>query len=111
MRTELNSLTIKDFEARYGIARSNMNNRIAGLKQKRYNLEPEKREGRNIYRADQITLMDRLEAHLKAGHSIATFSSVLQDSSLEMAISQDRLQLSHRTQDNRSDKMVGTRRT
>lgn len=94
-----------------------MNNRIAGLKQKGYDLEPEKQNGRNIYSADQIALMDRLDAHLKAGHPIATFPAVSQDSlpssyrtqdiSSEIAVSQDRLQLSHRTQDNRSDKMAG----
>ncbi len=116
-QTELDSLTIKDFEARYGIARSNVNNRITGLKQKGYNLEPEKRGGRNIYSADQIALMDRLDAHLKAGNPITTFPAVsqdslpssyrTQDSSSEIAVSQDRLQLSHRTPDNRSDKMAG----
>lgn len=72
MQTELDSLTIKDFECRYGIARSNVNHRIAGLKQRGHHLEPEKQDGRNIYSADQIALMDQLEAHIQAGQPIAS---------------------------------------
>lgn len=96
-QTELDSLTIKDFEARYQIARSNVNNRIAGLRQQGYDLEPEKREGRNIYSADQITLMDLLDAHLKAGNPIATFPAAA--GQMNSTVSQDKLHLSHRTQD------------
>lgn len=46
-QTEPDSLTIKDFGSRYGIARSNVNSRPTGRKQQGYDLEPEKREGRN----------------------------------------------------------------
>lgn len=115
MTVELDSLTIKDFESRYGIARSNVNNRLAGLKQKGYDLQPEKREGKNVYKADQIALMDRLEAHLKAGNPIASFPTAenaaivsqdklpasyrTQDSFLATPVSQDKRHLSHRTQD------------
>ncbi len=34
MTTEIDSLTIKDFESRYGVIRSNIYNRIDGLKRK-----------------------------------------------------------------------------
>jgi hypothetical protein len=60
MQTELDSLIIKDFESRYSMARSNVTNRLAGLKQQGYDLEPEKQEGRNgIESADQIALQIR----------------------------------------------------
>lgn len=123
-QTELDSLAIKDFESRYSIARSNVNNRLAGLKQKGYALEPEKREGKNLYNADQIALMDRLDTHLKAGNPIATFtaadgelSHVSQDklrsfyrteaSSSMSYVSQDKSQLSHRPQDSSADGALG----
>lgn len=112
MNTELDSLTIKDFEARYSIARSNVNNRIAGLKQKGYDLEPEKQDGKNVYNAAQIELMDQLDAHLKAGGSIASFpvpdrpdepstnlSYVSRDTSHSSYRTQDNPKLTYRTQD------------
>jgi molybdopterin converting factor small subunit len=114
MTTELDSLTIRDFEARYGIARSNVNNRIAGLKQKGYDLEPEKQDGKNIYNAAQIALMDQLDTHLKTGGTIATFpaadrsdeqsdlSYVSRDTSHSSYRTQDNPKLTYRTQDNPS---------
>jgi molybdopterin converting factor small subunit len=112
MTTELDSLTIRDFEVRYGIARSNVNNRIAGLKQKGYDLEPEKQDGKNIYNAVQIELMDQLDTHLKTGGTIATFpasdrpdeqsdlSYVSRDTSPSSYRTQDNPKLTYRTQDN-----------
>lgn len=100
MSAEIDSLTIKDFEARYDIARSNVNNRIAGLKQKGYDMEPEKRDGMNVYNAEQIDLMDRLHAHIKAkkGNSIANFPA--DDEEVEVSrVSQDKPNSSYRTQD------------
>ncbi|MEH1809650.1 hypothetical protein [Nostoc sp.] len=45
MTGELDSFSIKNLEVRYGVARFNIYNRINGLKDLGYNLEPESREG------------------------------------------------------------------
>jgi predicted DNA-binding transcriptional regulator AlpA len=66
-------LSIKDFEARYGITRSNIYNRINGLKDKGYMMEPAKLGNKSIYRVDQAALMDRLHEHLEAGNTIDSF--------------------------------------
>jgi hypothetical protein len=72
-QVQIDSFTIKDFEDRYHIARSNVNNRISGLKQKGYDLEPEKVDGTNVYSAAQAEIMDRLHQHIRAGATIASF--------------------------------------
>jgi hypothetical protein len=66
-------LTIKDFEQRYSVTRSNIYNRINALKDKGYPMEPEKQGSRVFYSADQTVYMDNLDAHLKAGGELATF--------------------------------------
>lgn len=99
MDAQIDSLTIKDFESRYNIARSNVNNRLSGLKGKGYDMDPEKGEGgKNVYNADQIALMDQLHDHLKAGGTIATFPAAGSQTNLSY-VSQDSEQLSYRTQD------------
>ena len=108
MAVELDSLTIKDLESRYGVARSNVYNRINGLKEKGYPLEPEKRGAKSIFNADQVQAMDALDSHIKAGNEIATFPSNGHTDLLR--VSQDTWKPSHRTQDiTRGDesKMVG----
>ncbi len=108
MAVELDSLTIKDLEARYGVARSNVYNRINGLKEKGYPLEPEKRGAKSIFSADQVQVMDALDSHIKAGNEIASFPSNGHTDLLR--VSQDTWKPSHRTQDiTRGDesKMVG----
>lgn len=96
--TETYLLTIKDFEERFAIARSNVNNRLSGLKSKGYEMDAQKHEGRNVYSGAQVQLMDELDTHLKAGGTIATFPAA--DGSSEMSyVSQDKPEMSRRTQD------------
>lgn len=66
-------LTIKDFEQRYKLTRSNIYNRINGLKEKGYQLEPMKQGARSIFSAEQGAIMDRLHNHLLAGNDIGSF--------------------------------------
>lgn len=66
-------LSIKDFEQRYGITRSNIYNRLNGLAKKGYPMEPRKQGTRAIYSVDQGALMDRLHEHLEAGNDINSF--------------------------------------
>ncbi|HEY9662405.1 MAG TPA: hypothetical protein V6C65_28450 [Allocoleopsis sp.] len=75
MSTQLDSFTIKNLESRYGVARSNIYNRIDGLKKKGFALEPEKQQGKSVFNADQIALMDQLDTHLKGGGTIADFGN------------------------------------
>ncbi len=98
MAVELDSLTIKDLEARYGVTRSNIYNRINGLKEKGYPMESEKQAGKSIFNADQVALMDQLDTHIKTGNEIATFPGN-QDTPTLSYVSQDKAQLSYRTQD------------
>lgn len=95
MKTEIDSLSIKDLEVRYGVARSNIYNRIDGLKKLGYHLEPEKQGNKSIYNADQIALMDSLNEHLKSGEAIATFPTA----EGVLPVLQDNPQPSYRTQD------------
>ena len=95
---ELDSLTIKDLEARYGVARSNIYNRINGLKEKGYPMEPEKQGGRSIFNADQVAVMDGLDSHIKAGHEIASFPGADGVAPASYGL-QDKSALSRRTQD------------
>ena len=109
MAVELDSLTIKDLESRYGVARSNVYNRINRLKEKGYPLEPEKRGAKSIFNADQVQVMDALDSHIKAGNEIASFAAAGGHTDL-LRVSQDTWKPSHRTQDiTRVDesKMVG----
>lgn len=66
-------MTIKDFEARYRLTRSNIYNRINGLKDKGYPMEPMKQGQKSIFSVDQAALMDRLHEHLEDGNDIASF--------------------------------------
>lgn len=66
-------LSIKDFEARYRLTRSNIYNRINGLKDKGYPMEPMKQGNKSIYSVDQAALMDRLDEHIEDGNDIASF--------------------------------------
>jgi hypothetical protein len=105
MKTKIDSLTIKDFESRYGVARSNIYNRIDGLKKLGYAMEPEKLGGKSIFNADQLAVMDRLDAHLKTGEAIATFPGV----ESVLSVSQDKPQSSYRTQDRLAYNAIGTK--
>lgn len=97
MSAELDSFSVKDLETRYSLVRSNIYNRIDGLKRKGYNLEPETRNGRSIYNAAQIVVMDALDRHLKNGGSIVSFPT-LEQARLSYE-GQDNAQLSYRAQD------------
>jgi hypothetical protein len=97
MTGELDSFSIKNLEVRYGVARSNIYNRINGLKDLGYNLESESREGKSIYNADQVVLMDALDRHIKNGGNIKNFPPP--DPTKKEYIGQDNSQLSYRTQD------------
>ena len=98
MNTAIDSLTIKDLEARYGVTRSNIYNRLNGLKEKGYPMESEKQGQRSIYNADQVVWMDALDRHLKDGNDIATFPTTEGLSNLSY-VSQDIAKSSYRTQD------------
>lgn len=102
MTTEIDSLTIKDFESRYGVTRSNIYNRIDGLKKKGYAMEPEKQGGKSVFNADQIALMDALDVALKDGKSIADFSAAPGASDLSHRPT-GQVEKSYRTQDSRND--------
>ncbi len=102
MTTEIDSLTIKDFESRYGVTRSNIYNRINGLKEKGYRMEPEKQGGKSVFNADQIAVMDALDRMLKDGKSIADFPTANGASDLSY-VSQDKPELSRRTQDSKTE--------
>ncbi|MBD2019255.1 hypothetical protein H6F43_03540 [Leptolyngbya sp. FACHB-36] len=91
-------LTIQDFEERYEKSRSNINSRINGLKQKGYDMEAQRLEGKNVYNAEQVRLMDELHKHLKNGRTIAAFPAAHASAGLDSVL-QDRRQVSYRTQD------------
>lgn len=93
--SELDSFGIKDLEVRYSLARSNIYNRINGLKKRGHNLEPEMREGKSVYSANQIAVLDALDRHLKNGGTTSTFPTPEQ---LSYA-GQDNSQLSYVAQD------------
>ncbi|NJP11663.1 MAG: hypothetical protein HC866_21160, partial [Leptolyngbyaceae cyanobacterium RU_5_1] len=76
MDTQLDFYTVKDLEARYRVTRSRVYARINGLKEKGYTLEPEKVEGRSIFNAEQVALLDRLDSHMRAGKDIHDFPAV-----------------------------------
>lgn len=105
MNVQLDSFTIKDFESRYGVARSNIYNRLKGLKDKGYLLEPEKQGGKSIFNADQVAVMDALDAHLKADNDIASFPAAEGQTDLSYVL-QDNRQPSHETQDIRSSELT-----
>ena len=90
--------TINDLQERYSIARSNVNNRITGLKQKGYRMEPGKQDNRNVYAPEQLDLMDRLDEHIKGGGTIGTFPAAHAGAELDDVL-QDKPDLSRRTQD------------
>ncbi|XQQ05620.1 MAG: hypothetical protein EDM05_66090 [Leptolyngbya sp. IPPAS B-1204] len=102
MTTQIDSLTIKDFEARSGVTRSNIYNRIDGLKKKGYAMEPEKQNGKSVFNADQIALMDSLDSVLKDGGSIAEFPAA--HGSIELSHRPTgQAEKSYRTQDTKQD--------
>ncbi len=68
MPTELDLIPVSRLSDRYGVARSNIYNRLSGL-----GIEPEKQGGKAYLNADQLRLMDALDQHLKAGGTIADF--------------------------------------
>ena len=98
MAVELDSLTIKDLEARYGVTRSNIYNRINGLKDKGYPMEPEKQGGKSIFNADQVAVMDALDSHIKAGNEIASFPGA-DGVTTPSYVLQDKAELTYKTQD------------
>jgi hypothetical protein len=70
MNVELDLIPVSQLSERYGVARSNIYNRLAGLQ-----IEPEKQGNKSYINADQLALMDALDLHLKAGGAIADFHS------------------------------------
>jgi hypothetical protein len=94
---ELDSFSIQDLETRYDISRSNIYNRIQGLKRKGYAINPTTTGNRSVYNAAQVAFMDRCDQHLKAGGTLSTFPAADQ---IELSyIRQDTPTLSYRTQD------------
>ncbi|UBF27468.1 hypothetical protein K9N68_05850 [Kovacikia minuta CCNUW1] len=70
MNTELDLIPVSSLSDRYGVARSNIYNRLSGL-----DIEPEKQGGKAYINADQLKQMDSLDQHLKAGGTIADFQT------------------------------------
>jgi hypothetical protein len=74
MEILIDGLTRKDLEGRYAVTRSNIYNRIGGLKEQGHNLTP---DDRGTFNAEQIALLDSLDEHLKMkGSTIANFSRI-----------------------------------
>ncbi|BAU13050.1 hypothetical protein LEP3755_35860 [Leptolyngbya sp. NIES-3755] len=103
MSTELDSFSIKDLENRYSLVRSNIYNRLDGLKRKGYDMQPETRSGKSIYNAMQVAVMDALDRHLKSGSAIASFPT-LEEANLSYGQGQDNPQLSYVKQDRELEK-------
>lgn len=93
--SELDSFGVKDLELRYGLARSNVYNRLNGLKKRGHSLEPESREGKSVYSGDQVAVLDALDRHIKSGGTTSTFLTPDQLS----RVGQDNSQLSYTSQD------------
>ncbi len=123
MNTQLDSVSIRDFEERYQLARSGVYRRLDALKAKGYPMEPEKAAGkRSIFNADQVTLMDALHEHVQQGQDIAAFpasDSASRDEVVRFhqtseplsrdalsSVPQDTPHLSRRTQDNDSTSLA-----
>lgn len=98
MSTELDSFSVKDLENRYSLVRSNIYNRLDGLKRKGYDMQPETRNGKSIYNAMQVAVMDALDRHLKTGSTIASFPT-FEQAQLSYVAGQDNPQLSYMQQD------------
>lgn len=96
MDTQIDSFTVADLVQRYGVAKSNIYNRIKGLSDKGHDMTPEKQGKVAIYNADQVVLMDELDNHLKAGGTLANFGEDISPISPT-----GQLQKSYRTQDTR----------
>jgi hypothetical protein len=105
MTTELDSFTIKDFESRYGVTRSNIYNRISGLRDKGYYMEPEKQGNRAVYNADQLALMDQLDQHIKGGRATAEFPAFNEPTQLSYRPT-GQPQPSYKTQDTPSTELA-----
>lgn len=76
MRMSQLTYTVKELESRYRLTRSNIYNRINGLKNKGYELEPLKQGQKSIFNADHVALLDRLNEHLDGGNDIASFPDI-----------------------------------
>ena len=81
MDTELDSFPVASLGDRYSIARSSVYSRLSHL-----GIEPEKQGTKAFITADQLKEMDSLDAHLKAGGSMAEFGTV-QPSSGQLKLS------------------------
>lgn len=90
MDAQLDSIPVANLTDRYGVARSNIYNRLSALK-----IEPEKQGNKAFINADQLALMDALDQHLKAGGKLSDFN---QSGGLSY-VSQDKPDLSYRSQD------------
>jgi hypothetical protein len=88
MNAELDLIPIGNLIDRYGVARSNIYNRLSGL-----GIEPEKQGGKAYINADQLALMDALNQHLKGGGTIADFQG-------QLSYRTGRSEKSYKTQDN-----------
>jgi hypothetical protein len=66
--TELDLMPVASLSDRYGVARSNVYNRLSALQ-----IEPEKQSGKSFINADQLAQMDQLDQHLKAGGTLGDF--------------------------------------
>ena len=68
--TQLDSFPVSQLQDRYGIVRSAVYARLEGLK-----IKPEKQGNRSFVNADQLTLLDELNDHIKAGGTLPSFLS------------------------------------
>jgi hypothetical protein len=95
--TELDSMPVASLSDRYGVARSNVYNRLSALQ-----IEPEKQSGKSFIKADQLAQMDQLDQHLKAGGTLGDFSNGGSDDDLSYRPT-GQMAKSHRTQDKMPD--------
>jgi hypothetical protein len=94
--TELDLMPVASLSDRYGVARSNIYNRLSALQ-----VEPEKQGGKAFINADQLVQMDQLDQHLKAGGTLADFSGAGGNNLSYRPVGQ--AEKSYRTQDNLPD--------
>jgi hypothetical protein len=71
MNTELDSFPVSELGDRYHLDRSNIYNRLGKL-----GIKPEKIGSKSFLNAEQLRLMDDLDAHIKNGGTIADFQTV-----------------------------------
>jgi len=76
---EIDSFSIADLEARYGVNRSNLYKRVNALKEKGYSLDFETRDRKVYANSEQVKLLDRMHSHIQTGSSMHTFPDKWED--------------------------------